>query len=313
MNALSSESPSTDRRSFLWLSATALGGLINRRGTAAPRTDMPLGLIIDVAQDPKGAITKVHELGLPTCFLSTNAYDADLSRAVKESLERFQIQATAVESLGPGKMVWDFLQGPSTIGLVPRETRRARIDSLKRASDFAKTLGIRYLQTHCGFIPENPKDPLYAETVDAVREVAAHCKGNGVTFLFETGQETPTTLKRAILDVGLDNIGVGLDTANLILYGKARPLDALELIGPYVRSVHAKDGLWPTDPNKLGKEVLIGHGNVDFRAVIATLRRLDYRGAITIEREISGPGQIEDVRKEKIYLERIIAAAMQKG
>jgi L-ribulose-5-phosphate 3-epimerase len=63
----------------------------------------------------------------------------------------------------------------------------------------------------------------------------------------------------------------------------------------------------------LGKEVLIGHGNVGFRAVIATLRRLDYRGAITIEREISGPGQIEDVRKEKIYLERIIAAAMQKG
>jgi L-ribulose-5-phosphate 3-epimerase len=221
LNALSSGSPSTDRRSFLSLSAAALGGHINRKGTAASRTNMPLGLIIDIARDPKGAIAKVHELGLPTCFLSTNAYDADLSRKVKESLERFQIEATAVESLGPGKMVWDFLQGPSTIGLVPRETRRARIDSLKRASDFAKTLGIRYLQTHCGFIPENPKDPLYAETVDAVREVAAHCNGNGVTFLFETGQETPTTLKRAIRDVGLDNIGVGLDTANLILYGKA--------------------------------------------------------------------------------------------
>lgn len=274
---------------------------------------MPLGLVVDIAQDPKGAIGKVQELGLPTCFLSTNSYDADLSRKVKESLERFQITATAVESLGPGKMVWDFLQGPSTIGLVPRQTRQVRIDSLKRASDFAKTLGIQYLQTHCGFIPENPEDPLYSETIVAVREVASHCKGNGVTFLFETGQETPTTLKRAILGVGLDNIGVGLDTANLILYGKARPLDALELIGPYVRSIHAKDGLWPTDPNKLGKEVLIGQGNVHFPAVIAALRKLNYRGAITIEREISGPGQLADVRKEKVYLEKIIAAAMRKG
>jgi len=31
----------------------------------------------------------------------------------------------------------------------------ARIDALKQASDFAKLLGVRQVQTHCGFIPEN--------------------------------------------------------------------------------------------------------------------------------------------------------------
>ena len=123
----------------------------------------------------------------------------------------------------------------------------------------------------------------------------------------ETGQETPTTMKRAIQDVNRPNLGVGLDTANLILYGKANPVDAVEIIGPHVKSVHAKDGKWPTDPMKLGEEVLIGTGRVDFLAVFTRLHQLGYTGAITIEREISGPRQIEDVRKEKVYLEGVLS------
>lgn len=125
----------------------------------------------------------------------------------------------------------------------------------------------------------------------------------------ETGQETPTTMKRALEDVNRPNLGVGLDTANLILYGKSNPVDAVDMIGPHVKSVHAKDGKWPTDPMKLGEEVLIGTGSVDFAQVFTKLHKLGYGGAITIEREISGPQQIEDVKKEKAYLERVIAQA----
>jgi sugar phosphate isomerase/epimerase len=189
---------------------------------------------------------------------------------------------------------------------VPPTTRAARIDALRQASDFAKLLGIPQVQTHCGFIPEDPGNPLYAGTVEAVRTVAQHCQGNGQHFLMETGQETPTAMSRVIHDVDLPNLAVGLDTANLILYGKANPVDAVDILGPHVRSVHAKDGRWPTDPSKLGEEVLIGKGLVDFKQVFAKLHRLGYAGAITIERETSGPQQIEDVRQEKLYLERVL-------
>jgi len=68
-----------------------------------------------------------------------------------------------------------------------------------------------------------------------MREVAGYCKRNGQNFRYETGQETPITLVRAIQDVGLDNQGVNFDLANLILYGKANPVDAIELLGPYVQ------------------------------------------------------------------------------
>jgi sugar phosphate isomerase/epimerase len=107
-------------------------------------------------------------------------------------------------------------------------------------------------------------------------------------------------------DAAMPNLAVGLDTANLILYGKANPVDAVDILGPHVRSIHAKDGRWPTDPSKLGQEVLIGAGLVDFRQVFTKLHRIGYTGAVTIERETSGPQQIEDVRNEKIYLEGIL-------
>jgi L-ribulose-5-phosphate 3-epimerase UlaE len=58
---------------------------------------------------------------------------------------------------------------------------------------------------------------------------------------------------------------------------------------------------------KLGEEVLIGSGLVDFTKVFTKLHKLGYTNAITIERETSGPQQIADVKQEKVYLENIIA------
>lgn len=278
----------------------------------APSGDiMPLGLLISPAEGPEETIKRVHDLGLPTCFLSLDAYigkfTPQLATEFKGLLTKYNVTCTTVEVVGPQPLVWDFMQGPSTIGLVPRATRAARIDALKQASDFAKLLGVHQVQTHCGFIPENPDDPLYKETVAAIKEVAEHCAKNDQRFLMETGQETPTTMSRALRDVNMPNLGVGLDTANLILYGKANPVDAVAILGKHVHAVHAKDGRWPTDPDKLGEEVLIGTGLVDFKKVFAGLREAGYTGAITIERETHGPQQIADVRHEKEYLEKVLA------
>ena len=267
---------------------------------------MRLGLIIGVGQDPEASMAKVHDLGVPTCQAFVDDFKPRLAERLRQALDKHGIEATSLVVGGPGKEVWDFYQGPLTIGLVPRETRAARIAHLKEASDFAKQCGIPAVQTHCGFIPENPNDSVYRETVAAMREVAAYCKGNGQNFRYETGQETPITLVRAIQDVGMDNQGVNFDLANLILYGKANPVDAIELIGPYVQGIHAKDGLWPTNPKELGEEVAIGKGKVDFPHILARLKQMNYRGAVTIEREISGAQQMEDVRAAKAYLEKLI-------
>jgi len=296
------------RRRFLQVSVAAAATPL-LTGAALPASDkgMRLGVIVHMGKDPEGALAKVHELGLPTCQAGISDYEPAMVTRLRGALDRYGIEATALNTAGPGPAVWNFDQGPLTIGLVPRKYRQARIVHLKRASDFAKECGIPALHTHCGFIPENPNDPVYRETVQAIREVVSHCKRNGQIFLYETGQETPITLLRTMQDVGLDNQGVNLDPANLILYGKANPVDALDVFGTLVRGIHAKDGLYPTDPHRLGEEVPIGHGKVDFPRLIRRLKELNYRGPITIEREIEGPQQTEDIRKAKAYLEALIA------
>ena len=205
-----------------------------------------------------------------------------------------------------GACTWNFYEGPQTIGLVPPAFRALRVRNLCDGSDFAAALGVSDVVTHMGFIPENPCDPEYEGFCDAVRTVALHCRKNGQHLLFETGQETPVTLLRCFETVDCDNLGVNLDTANLILYGKANPVDALDVFGPYVRNLHAKDGMYPTNGHDLGEETRLGDGRVDFGALFEKLHTLGYDSYVTIEREIDGEQQLADIQHAKTYLEQII-------
>ena len=162
------------------------------------------------------------------------------------------------------------------------------------------------MATHAGFLPETPNTEQYHGVVCALREVADRCKENGQYFIFETGQETPVTLRRTIEDIGTDNLGINLDPANLILYGKANPVDALDVFGEFVRDVHGKDGMYPTDGKNLGQEVPLGDGKVNFPALIKKLKEIGYDGPINIEREISGEKQIEDIKRAKAILEELV-------
>jgi sugar phosphate isomerase/epimerase len=286
--------------------AAVAGAALRAAAQTAPRGKMRLGVILSISPDPEAAIRRVHELGFPTCQVSVRETDNATAAKLRGALDQYRVAATSAVSTGPGPEVYDFYQGPLTIGLVPRQYRQARIARMKEVSDFARKAGIPAVQSHCGFIPENPNDPVYREAVEAIRAVAEYCRKNGQNFRCETGQETPITLVRAIRDAGLDNIGVNFDAGNLILYGKANPVDAVEVFGTFIQGVHAKDGLYPTDPKKLGREVPIGEGMVNFPELIGKLKKIGYQNPLTIEREIAGEKQTADILAAKAYLEKLI-------
>src|SRR5271157_668332 len=300
-----------NRRRFLQVSAAVGTAGLMSSVPAAPA--MPagkpfrMGIFIGVAKDPDAALKRVHDFGVPTCQAATDDLSDRVYNGLKAAMEKYGNEVTAINTSGGPPNSYTFYEGPLTIGVVPRKYRQQRIDNFKRASDFAKRLAIPALHTHFGFIPENPNDPEYEGVVVALREVATHIKGNGQMMLYETGQETPITMLRAITDVGVDSQFVNLDCANLILYGKGNPLDALDVIGHLVRGMHAKDGLFPTNPKEIGEEVAIGKGKANFPKLIPRLKALRYTGPLTIEREISGPQQFEDIKKEKVYLEKLVA------
>jgi sugar phosphate isomerase/epimerase len=110
---------------------------------------------------------------------------------------------------------------------------------------------------------------------------------------------------RTIQAIGTDNLGINFYTANLILYGKANSLDALDVFGKYVMNTHIKDGLYPTDGMALGKQVQVGEGRANVPAIVKKLHELGYNGPMTIEREISGDQQIKDIAATRDYLKEI--------
>ena len=228
------------------------------------------------------------------------------AKIINDLCKEYNVEISAFWCGWEGPTEWNFTGGPKTLGLIPTEWRETRIKNLCSGSDFAKLLGVKNVVTHMGFIYEDMNHPDFEPFCDAVRRVAEYCKANGQNLLFETGQETPVAMLRTFEKVGMDNLGVNLDTANLILYGKANPVDALDVFGKYVKNLHAKDGTYPTNGTSLGSETPIGSGKVDFKGVIAGLHKLGYDGYVTIEREISGEQQNTDILNAREYLQKII-------
>ena len=159
---------------------------------------------------------------------------------------------------------------------------------MKEIADFAKQLNCRVVALHLGFVPHDTSDPLYAEVLEVTRDVCDHCQANGQALHLETGQETADALLQFMSDVDRDNLFVNFDPANMILYGTGEPIEALQKIGRYVRSVHCKDGTWAANPGaEWGREVPLGEGDVGMENYLRTLDGLGYTGPLTIEREIA--------------------------
>ena len=270
---------------------------------------MKVGVQTFLGYDIKEKFKLMREMGFDNCQMTNwnmSLYTDEMAELVNEACREYGITVTAHWAGWCTPAVWNFTEGPTTLGIVPREYRERRIKELKMGADFAKKIGVTDVITHAGFLPECPTDPTYPEILECLKELCEYLKAQDQYFLFESGQETPTTLLRFIEAIGTGNVGINLDSANLILYGKANPVDALEVVGKYVRGIHAKDGLYPTDGMHLGREVKVGEGKVNFPAFVAKLKEVGYDGSLTIEREISGEQQRADIIDTKAFLEALI-------
>lgn len=271
----------------------------------------PIGVMIRLEKDSdvENEIRKAKDMELDSCQIciwDTSLFrNAEYAARVKAAIANTGFRVSGLWAGWSGPCEWNFTSGPSTIGLVPPAYRYARLNELKAASDFAGLVGIDRVITHVGFLPENPDDVDFVGTVSALRWLCKAMKAKNQYFLFETGQETPVTMLRTIQAIGTDNLGINFDTANLLLYGKANSLDALDVFGKYVMDTHIKDGFYPTDGMSLGKQVPVGEGKANVAAVVRKLDEIGYHGTMTIEREITGEQQIHDIVATRDYLRKI--------
>jgi len=271
-------------------------------------TRLRLGVIIDFDHAMEENFARLVEMGFPTCqghILAETDLSAERARTIRAAADRHSIEITTVFFNFAGS-AWDFVDGPSTIGFVPVDKRAERFVLARKVADFVRAMGVNSVSAHMGFIPEDENDPVYMGLIDPLKGFALHCKNNGQVLVFETGQETAKTLRRTLEAVGTDNLGVNFDPANLLMYGKDDPVEAMDVLGPMVMGFHAKDGRRPAEPGQLGPETPIGEGDVDFPVLFGKLKALGYTGAITIEREITGPEQTRDILRAKEFLAKLV-------
>ena len=169
-----------------------------------------------------------------------------------------------------------------TGGVVPDDCWPRNREIAAAAAELSGALGAPYMLFHAGFLDEsNPA--AYAAYVERVSFVRDACARAGVQLILESGQETAEDLERFLRDV--PGLYVNFDPANMILYGKGRPMEALETLVPWIRKIHVKDADATAVPGTWGTERPWGEGQVGGAAFIDALNGLGFTGNLTIERE----------------------------
>ena len=261
--------------------------------------DREVGVMFWAVRD---SLDEIRSLGVRCGQLGIGG-DLALNDAVaaewKSVLERSQFTLVTVFAAYNGENYADIPTVQRTVGFIPRATREEREKRTYQISDFAAGIGVSSIACHIGFVPEDTGHPDYVAVREMVRRVADHAAKHGQTFALETGQEPAHVLQRFLKDVGRDNVGINFDPANMILYGTGDPIEALNVLGAQVLSVHVKDGDWPPAdrPGALGAERPLGQGSVGIPRFVDKLRQIGFRGPLNIEREAEDQQErIADIR-----------------
>jgi len=188
---------------------------------------------------------------------------------------------------------------PQTIkesgGFGPADLRQERIERLKWALDRTVALGLTDLMLHAGFLPE-PDSADRRPFLDTLAKAAELAAGHGVTLAFETGQESALLLRRTLDELQQPNLKVNFDPANMLLYDMGDPIEAVQILGPDIRSVHVKDANRPKVKGQWGEEVPLGQGEVNIPKFIQTLKQVGYAGPLMVEREVGDQAaRIKDI------------------
>lgn len=252
----------------------------------------PIGVFASVDAGLGVNFDVVKELGIPSIQLHAPHQQTRTQEQADAFLAKCSdagVTITCVFGGFEGESYADIATTARTVGLVPEETRAARMQEMKEISDFAHLLGVDAVGLHIGFVPEDTSSDSYRNLIVTTRELLDHVKENGQAVHLETGQETADHLLHFISDVERDNLYINFDPANMILYGTGEPIEALRKVGRHVRSVHCKDATWAAEDRRgqdWGAEVALGDGDVGMEDYLRTLNELGYDGPLTIEREI---------------------------
>ncbi len=189
-------------------------------------------------------------------------------------------------------------------GVVPDATWDQNWKNIQQIVGIAAQLKLKLVTFHAGFLPHEESDPSFAKLFQRISQIADLFSQRGISLGFETGQETAGTLSQFLKQLNRPTVGVNFDPANMILYGKGDPIVALRTLAPWLKQCHIKDANLTKTPGTWGEEVVVGTGQVDWKAFFATLRDVKFAGDCCIERE-AGSQRVADIRAARDYVTKL--------
>jgi sugar phosphate isomerase/epimerase len=183
----------------------------------------------------------------------------------------------------------------ATGGIAPDATWEQNLKNIRATVKLAAQLGLKLVTFHAGFLPHDESDPGFVKMMERLATVAGMFAAENISLGLETGQETAAALAALLKKLSCSNIGVNFDPANMILYDKGDPIEALWILQPWIRQVHLKDAKRTQVPGTWGEEVPVGTGDVDWRKFFSTLNEIQFTGNFVIERE-AGNQRVADIR-----------------
>jgi sugar phosphate isomerase/epimerase len=182
-------------------------------------------------------------------------------------------------------------------------------------------------QTYALYLGMGREDQ-YLHVTKVLSDAAAFGKERGVHIAIKHHHglnNTSGELVGWVRQVNHPNFSIFLDPGNVIYYTGKDPVAALEIIGPYVTGVVAKDCAGPhflerevgappfgtANPDPRGDEVMIqfGTGKVDFAGVFTKLKSFGFSGPIMVEGTAVGATlqeTIANARANREFLEKVI-------
>jgi sugar phosphate isomerase/epimerase len=273
---------------------------------------LPLGVFARLNREPEDVFAHVREEGFSYCQLAAPGddylYGAEGRRKTRRLLNAAEENGVTINSVFMtfSGQDWSAEKGPSTLGLVPDEFRAERIARACRYGSWAKEIGVEEVAAHVGFIPEDADCDCYRGFVRAMRNLALFLESQGQTFAFETGQESVAVLARTINDIGVPNLGINFDPANLLIYGLGEPAELVAKLGSLITHIHCKDAVRAATLGERGKETLLGEGDTGFAQLLRELYSQGYRQPLTIECEMNrGAEQDADIQHARAVIEKI--------
>jgi L-ribulose-5-phosphate 3-epimerase len=192
-----------------------------------------------------------------------------------------------------------------TGGVVPDATWAQNWANAQVTVKNAMRLGLKFVMFHAGFLPHDAADPNFSKLIQRVRQIARLFSDHGITLGCETGQESAPALKEFLEQLNEPSVGVNFDPANMILYNNGDPIEALRVVGSWVKGVHVKDALKTKVPGTWGEEVAVGAGQVNWPAFFTTLAEVKFSGWLCFERE-AGNQRLADIQAGRQFVERLL-------